>query len=140
MSAPFIYFSDPVDLRVGTCLRQPNPTLHLEGVILEILRLKKKSRAGYASFVTAKSNEIVSLLLDDQNLEEVKEKVGHVDATFLKLKEAHYDYASGIHDADGVVQYQLYLDKEEKKFNIFCQKIADWIKNKQTAAALHGRF
>lgn len=51
----------------------------------------------------------------------------HVDAAFLKLREAHYDYANEIHDADGIVQCQLYLDKEEKKFSTFRQKIADWI-------------
>ena len=55
----------------------------------------------------------------DRNLQEVKEKLVHVDAAFLKLKEAHYDIANEIHDADGVVQCQLYLDKEEKKFSIF---------------------
>ena len=127
MSAPFTYFSDPVDRRVGARLRQPNTTLDLEGVILKRLRLKRKSRAGYASVVTTKSNEIVGLLADDRNLQEVKEKLVHVDAAFLKLKEAHYDYANEIHDADGVVQCQLYLDKEEKKFSTFRQKIADWI-------------
>ncbi|XP_067023711.1 tyrosine kinase receptor Cad96Ca-like [Acropora muricata] len=90
---------------------------HLEGVILEGLRLKKKSRAGYASVVTTKSNEIVALLADDRNRQEVKEK----------QQEAHYDYANEIHDADGVVQCQLYLDKKEKKFSTSRQKIADWI-------------
>ena len=114
-----------MDRRVGARLRQPNTTLDLEGVILK--DLKKKSRAGDASVVTTKSNEIVGLLADDRNLQEVKEKLVHVDAAFLKLKQAHYDYANDIHDADGVVQCQLYLDKEEKKFNTFRQKIADWI-------------
>ena len=98
--------------------------MDLEGVILKRLRLKKKSRAGYASVITTKSNEIVDLLVD---LQEVKEKLVHVDAAFLKLKEAHYDYANKIHDADGVFQCQLYFDKEEKKFSTFRQKIADWI-------------
>ena len=98
--------------------------MDLEGVILERVCLKKKSRAGYASVITTKSNEIVDLLVD---LQEVKEKLVHVDAAFLKLKEAHYDYANEIHDADGVVQCQLYLDKDEKKFNTFRQKIADCI-------------
>ena len=51
----------------------------------------------------------------------------HLDAAFLKLKEAHYDYANEIQDADGVAQCQLYLDKEKKKFSTFRQKIADWI-------------
>jgi len=104
MSAPFAYFSDPVDCRVGAHLRQSNTTLDLEGVILERPHLKKKSRAGYASIVITKSNEIVGLLADDRNLQEVKEKLVHVDGAFLKLKEAHYDYANEIHDADGVVQ------------------------------------
>ena len=108
-------------------LRQWHTTLDLEGVILETLRLKKKSRAGYASVVTTKSNEIVGLLADDRNLQEVKEKLVHVNTALLKLKEAHYDYANEIHDADGVVQCQLYLDKDEKKFNTFRQKIADCI-------------
>ena len=100
--------------------------MDLEGVILERVCLKKKSRAGYASVITTKSNEIVDLLVDLQEVKE-KEKLVHVDAAFLKLKEAHYDYANKIHDADGVVQCQLYLDKEEKKFSTFRQKIADWI-------------
>ena len=82
-----MYFSDPVDRRVGALLRQPNTTLDLKGVILERLCLKKKSRAGYASVIPTKSNEIVGLLADDKHLQEVKEKHVHV-----KLKEAHYDY------------------------------------------------
>ena len=126
MSAPFTYFSDPVDRQVSARLRQPNTTLDLEGVILERLCLKKKSRAGYASVVTTKSNEIVGLLVDDRNLQEVKEKLVHVDAAFLKLKEAHYDYANEINDANGLAQCQLYLDKE-KKFSTLHQKIAHWI-------------
>ena len=48
--------------------------------------LKRKSKAGYASVVTTKSNEIVGLLADDRNLQEVKEKLVHVEAAFLKFK------------------------------------------------------
>ena len=59
------------------------------------------------------------MLTDDRNLQEVEEKL-------VQACEPHYDYANEIHDADGV-EYQLYLDKEEKKFNTFRQKIADWI-------------
>ena len=69
-----MYFSYPVDRQVGARLRQPNTTLDLEGVIPVRLRLKKKSRAGYASVVTTTSNQIVGLLVDDRNLQEVKEK------------------------------------------------------------------
>ena len=57
----------------------------------------------------------------------MKEKLVHVDAAFLRLKEAHHGCASEIHDADGIVQCQLYLDKEENKISIFHQKITDWI-------------
>ena len=92
MSAPFTYFFDPVDCGIGAGLRQPNTTLHLEGVILERLRLKKKARAGHASAVTTKSNELVRLS-SPKSLRS-KRKACDVDAAFLKLKEAHYDIAN----------------------------------------------
>ena len=83
MSARFRpQYTEPTDRRVGARvrIRQTNSTLDLEGVSRERLRLKKNSRSGQASNATAKSNEIIALLSDDRNLQEVKEKLVHVDA------------------------------------------------------------
>ena len=80
MSARFRpQFTEPTDRRVGARVRI-RQTLALEGVSREILRVKKNSRSDQASNVTAKSNEIIALLSDDRNLQEVKEKLVHVDA------------------------------------------------------------
>ena len=122
-------FTEPADRRVGARVRfrQPNLTLDLEGVIREKLRLKKKSRAGQASNVTAKSNEIIALLAHDRNLQAVKEKLVHVDAAFQKLKDAHRDYVSEIRDEAELVESQGYLERQETNFTAFRQRIVDWI-------------
>ena len=56
-------------------MQQSNSTLDSEAVRLERLCLKKNSRSGHASTVTAISNEISGLLSGDRNLQEVKEKL-----------------------------------------------------------------
>ena len=43
--------------------------------------------------VTAKSSKIIGLISDDRNLQEVKEKLIHVDNAFTRLQEAHHDYS-----------------------------------------------
>ena len=81
--------TDPVARRVGTRVRQPNRSLDFEASNLETLRLKKNSRSGHLSTVTAISNEISGLLTDDHTyLQEVKEKLPYLDNAFERFKEA----------------------------------------------------
>ena len=103
--------TNPVARRVGTRVRQPNRSLDFEASNLETLRLKKNSRSGHLSTVTAISNEISGLLTGDHNLQEVKEKLPYLDNAFERFKEAHRDYV------------------EERKVRVFCQEIVDWIIN-----------
>ena len=101
-----------------------NHMLDLEAVKMEIICLKKNSRS---SAVTAISNKIIGLIVDDRNLQEVKEQLIHVDNAFQRLREAHHDYSSKIIDEGGIAEYQLYLESEERKFGLFRLQIADWI-------------
>ena len=120
-------FMELFDRRVGTCLRQPNRTLDLEGINRERLRKKKASRPGYAAAVTAKLNEITGLLMDGRNLQEVTEKLAYVEVTFEKFRNAHHDYTSEIQDAEEFVECHRYLCKEERKFNARRRQIVDSI-------------
>ena len=73
---------------------------------LETLRLKKNSRSGHLSTVTAISNEISGLLTDDHNLQEVKEKLPYLDNAFERFKEAHRDYVEEILDENTIIEGQ----------------------------------
>ena len=92
-------------LAVGARVQQPNRILDLKAIQLEIICLKKNSRSVYASAVTAKSNKIIGLISYDRNLQEVKEKLSHVDNAFQRLREAHHDYSSQIMEEDGIAEY-----------------------------------
>ena len=92
-------------LAVGARVQQPNRVLDLKVIQLEIICLKKNSRSVYASAVTAKSNKIIGLISYDRNLQEVKEKLSHVDNAFQRLREAHHDYSSHIMEEDGIAEY-----------------------------------
>ena len=118
---------EPIGRQVGARVQQPSCILDLEAVKLEIICSKKNSRSVYASAVTAKSSKIIGLISDDRNLQEVKEKLIHVDNAFTRLQEAHHDYSSESMDEDGIPKYQLYLGSEERKFGLFLQQIVDWI-------------
>ena len=48
------------------------------------------------------------LISDDRNLQDVREKLVHVDAAFQKLIDAHRDYAGEIRDEAGMLERQAY--------------------------------
>ena len=112
-------FTEPIGGRVGARGQQPKRTLDLEAVKLDTICLKKSPRSGHASAVTAKSNEIIGLISDDRNLQEVKEKLIHVDNALQRPRVAHHDYSSEILDEDGIAECQLYLESEERKLGLF---------------------
>ena len=97
-------FTEPIDRRVGARVQKPNRILDLKAIQREIIFLKKNSRSVWASAVTAKSNKIIDLISDDRNLQEVKEKLFHVDNTFQRLREAHHDYSSQIMEENGIAE------------------------------------
>ena len=86
-------FTEPIGLQVGARVQQPSCILVLGAVKLEIICSKKNSRSVYASADIAKSSKIIGLISDDRNLQEVKEKLIHVDNAFTRLQEAHHDYS-----------------------------------------------
>ena len=81
--------TEPCQGRVSVRTKRPIATVD-QGVYLERLHSKKKTRAGYASNVTAKIREITELLDGDQNLQTVKDKLVHAVIGFDKFKEAHW--------------------------------------------------
>ena len=101
--------------------------MDFEAVCLERLRLKKNSRSGHASTVTAISNKISGLLSDVRSLQEVKEKLVHLDSAFERFREAHRDYVSEIPEENAIDKGQRYLENKERKFSVFCQETTDWI-------------
>ena len=117
--------TDPVARRVGTRVRQPNRSLDFEASNLETLRLKKNSRSGHLSTVTAISNEISGLLTDDHNLQEVKGKLPYLDNAFERFKEAHRDYVEEILDENAIIEEQRYLEDKERKVRVFRQEIIE---------------
>ena len=121
--------TDPDARRVGTRVRQPNRSLDFEASNLETLRLKKNSRSGHLSTITAISNEISGLLTDDHNLQEVKEKLPYLDNAFERFKEAHRDYVGEILDENAIIEGQRYLEDKERKVRVFHQEIVNWIIN-----------
>ena len=79
-------------------MRRQNRSLDFEASNLETLHVKKNSRSGHLSTVTAISNEIFGLLTDDHNLQRVKEKLPYLDNTFERFIEADRDYVGEILD------------------------------------------
>ena len=77
--------TEPYPSRVSARTRRPIATLD-QGVYLESLHSKKKTRAGDASNATAPIKEISEMLGDDQNLQTVKNKLVHAVIAFDKLK------------------------------------------------------
>ena len=108
--------TDPVARRVGTRVRQPNRSLDFEASYLETLRLKKNSRSGHLSTVTAISNEISGLLTDDHNLQEVKEKLPYLDNVFERFIEAHRDYVGEILDENAINEGKAILKIKRERF------------------------
>lgn len=116
-----------------------NCSLDFEVSNLETLPLKKNSRSGHLSTVTAISNEISRLLTDDCNLKKVKEKLPYLDNAFERFKEAHRNYVGEILDENTISEGQCYLEGKKRKIPVFCQPIVDWrinIKHKLFAKSL----
>ena len=108
--------TEPVARRVGTRVRQPNCSPNFEASNLEILRLKKNSRSGHLSTVTAISNEISGLRTDDHNLQEVKEKLPYLDNAFERFIEAHRDYVGEILDENAINEGNAILKTKRERF------------------------
>ena len=83
-------------------------TLDAEGVLHKRLHSLRCSRQGHASVVSARVNEIIGLLLDDRNLQDVKEKLVHLSDAYAKFRDAHRDYSSLVHDEAGIAECQEY--------------------------------
>ena len=118
--------TEPCPSRVSARTRRPTATVD-QGVYLERLHSKKKTRAGYASNVTAKITEITEMLGDDQNLQTVKDKLVHVVIAFNKFKEAHFDYWSEVRDTGRMEECRNYLTKHVSDFDTFRDRVNGWI-------------
>ena len=108
--------TEPFARRVGTRVRQPNRSLNFEASNLEILPLKKNSRSGHLSTVTAISNEISGLLTDDHNLQEVKEKLPYLNNAFERFIEAHRDYVGEILDENAINEGNAISKTKKERF------------------------
>ena len=118
--------TEPCPSRVSSRTRRPIATVD-QGVYLERLHSKKKIRAGYVSNVAAKVREITEMLVDDQNLQTVKDKLVHAVIAFDKFKEAHFDYWSEVRDTGRMEECRNYLTKHVSDFDTFRDRVNGWI-------------
>ncbi|XP_068734645.1 uncharacterized protein [Montipora capricornis] len=118
--------TEPCPSRVSSRTRRPIATVD-QGVYLERLHSKKNIRAGYVSNVAAKVGEITEMLVDDQNLQTVKDKLVHAVVAFDKFKEAHFDYWSEVRDTGRMEECRNYLTKHVSDFDTFRDRVNGWI-------------
>ena len=98
-----------------------------EGALFEKLRRLKNERSRYLSAVTARRNEIDSLLSSEENVQLVKETLPGFLAAVEKFKEADLAYSSNLQDDIIVERCQEQLDSESSRANLFYQRIQEWI-------------
>ncbi|KAL9986036.1 hypothetical protein ACROYT_G000097 [Oculina patagonica] len=108
-----------VERRTSSRSRKPNTTLDQDGVLGEKLHTLKNTRRGPIASVSVRVNEIVELIMDDRNLQEVKEKLLVVENAFLQFQGAHSNYAAEVQSAEDKVACEEYLrvDSEIKPEN-----------------------
>ncbi|XP_068690788.1 uncharacterized protein [Montipora foliosa] len=67
------------------------------------------------------------MLVDDQNLQTLKDKLVHAVIAFDKFKEAHFDYWSEVRDTVHMEECRNYLTKHVSDFDTFRDEINGWI-------------
>lgn len=112
--------TEPCPSRVSARTRRLIATVD-QGMYLERLHLKKKTRAGYA-----KIREITEMLGDDQNLQTIKDKLVHAGIAFDNFKKAHFDYWSEERNTGRMEECRSYLTKNVSDFDTFCDRVIGW--------------
>ncbi|KAL9967039.1 hypothetical protein ACROYT_G025196, partial [Oculina patagonica] len=131
---------DDPGVRASASTRVPSKHLDQEGVLFEKLRRLKKERSGYLSAVTSKRNEIDALLLYEENIQLVKEKMPGFLAAFEAFKEAHVTYLSNLQDETSVTRCQEQFVYESSQADNFCQKVREWIRSVELSLSLNSEI
>ena len=112
-------------------------TLDQDGALSEKLLQLRNSRSGHLSTVTARKNEIDALLLNEENVHHVKEKITGYLATFEAFKDANFNYLRNVVEDGSKVECHEYFDREFQRMNEFNDRVQDWIRRADEAARLH---
>ena len=102
------------------------------------LRLKN-SRSGHLSTVTARLNEIDTLLSNEENIDLVKEKLTDFTAAFEAFKEAHILYLSYVQDETCIARCQESFDREVVRRDDFSRRVQEWIVRTEEAVRLNSQ-
>ena len=105
------------EFRITTRPRTLSKTLDQDGTLGEKLLQLRNSRSRHLSTATARKNEIHALLLNEENVYHVKEKItGHL-AAFKAFKDAHFNYLRNLVDDCSKVECHEYFDCEFQRMN-----------------------
>ena len=122
-----------VTIRRNAKIRMPrlqdnvNEQLMLE----EYLKRLKNSRSGSLSAVTAKKNEINTLLAEDADVKLVLDKYESLKRLVDKYFDAHRAYQCELLEAERIEQADKQYEAQEISYQDFADKIDQWIKTKE---------
>ena len=97
----------------------------------EYLQRLKNSRSGSLSAVTAKKNEINTLLAEDADVKLVLDKYESLKRLFDKYFDAHRAYQCELLEAEHIEQADKQYEAQETSYRDFADKINQWIKTKE---------
>lgn len=112
--------------RVSTRSRMPSKRLDQEGVPLEKLRRLKNGRSGHLSTDSARRNKIDTLLLNEENVQFVKEKLPGFLAAVEAFIEAHLAYSSNLQDETSIARCQEQFNFESLQADDFDLRVQEW--------------
>ena len=125
------------EFRFTTRSKTLSKTLDQDGALGEKLLQLRNSRSGHLSTVTARKNEIDALLLNEENVHHVKEKITGYLAAFEVFKDANFNYLGNLVDERSKVECHEYFDREFQRMSEFNDRVQDWIRRADEAARLH---
>ena len=123
-----------VTIRQNSKFRMPSSENNYdkEASLEEQLRRLKNSRSGSLSAVTAKKNEINTLLIEDVDVKLVKEKYESLKRLFDKYFYAHRAYQCKLPNSKAIKQAEEQYEEQEISYRNFTEKITEWIYTKDS--------
>jgi hypothetical protein len=95
------------------------------------LKRLKNSGSGSLSAVTARKNEINTLLAEDADVKLVLDKYESLKRLFDKHFDAHRAYQCELLEAERIEQADKQYKAQETSYRDFADKINQWIKTKE---------
>ena len=111
------------EFRFTTRSKTLSKTLDQDGALGEKLLQLRNSRSGHLSTVTARKNEIDALLLNEENVHHVKEKITGYLAAFEVFKDANFNYLGNLVDERSKVECHEYFDREFQRMSEFNDRV-----------------